>query len=283
MSLLMLYSAITSYKKSPLDVGLFVKQTTQNLASHWYNLKESGKYGMDGLYYGTRGYGKKSLQALSNLYYHETSQIDHPNNGELIRSWTLGLIPYDSYLIAAFMSASQSLITNKSQEVAIACAVMAAAVHISIYDPPESKIEVVDKMIYTASLLENAFMLSNANNNTLISTYLKYAKTAALEGVNPIVFYNSAIGYYAKEAISAVVFTFLRHEYFLTALPESAYIPGDSDSVANLVGALMGAYYGIKAFPKEYLQYIETPTLQLNNKKIEIDTLLNDLSINLKN
>lgn len=272
LSLVTLYSAITSYKKSSSDIQAFTNQIKADLISHWANLKRTGNYGVNGLYYGPRGYGKKSLQSLSDLFYNKATLTNHPNNGELIRSWVLGLMPYDSYLIAAFYAASQSLVSNKSYEVAISCAAMAAGIHVAVYDSPKSKEEVVNKMIDTASLLES-LLIANYD----ISNYLKYAKAASLFDINPIIFYNSSIGYYAKEAISAIVFTFLRHEYFLTALLESAHIAGDSDSIAHLVGAIMGAYYGIGEFPKNYLQYIEIPEIALNNKKITFDELLNQI------
>lgn len=273
LSLVTLYSAITNYQKHSSSIEMFTKQVAADLANHWNSLRNSGNYGIDGLYYGPRGYGKKNLQSLSDLFYKNTTLNNHSNNGELIKSWVLGLVPYDNYLTAAFYAAKQSLISNKSYEVAITSAAMAAGIYVATYDSPETKEEVVDKMIYTARLLES---LGNNNN---ISNYLKYAKLAALSDINPIIFYNSSIGYYARETIAGVVFTFLRHKHYLTALLESVYIPGDSDSVAHLLGALMGAYYGIYNFPKEYINYIEKPIVRLDNKNISFDVLLNQLRI----
>lgn len=282
LSMIVLYSALKAYKKDPSNINLFLIEASNNLAWHWHNnLKLSGKYGEDGLYYGTRGYGKTLLKALSDLYNHKSLQSENLNNGSLIRAWPLGLIPYNNYQMAAIMALKQSLITNKSIEVAIACATLAAGIHISIYDAPQSKLEVVDKMITTAESLEKSFI--SHDKNLLVSTYLKYAKAAALEDINPIIFYNAAIGYYSQETISAVVFSFLRHKYFLTALIESAHIPGDSDSVASLTSALMGAYYGIDSFPKEYMQYIETPVITLPDELVNLYYLTDIIISNLKN
>ncbi|KKB96497.1 ADP-ribosylglycohydrolase [Candidatus Arcanobacter lacustris] len=278
MSLLTLYSALKSYKKDQKNIDLIMGDFSKNLAIHWYlNLKLSGKYGEDGLYYGMRGYGKKSLESFSDIYHNKLSDKSNLNNGSLISSWIFGLMPYENYQIASEIAFNKSLITNKSYEVATSCAVMAAAIHIAIYDMPRSKIEIVDKMIEVALLFENKY----SNQNPLTSTYLKYAKLAALEDINPVLFYNSNIGYYAPETTAAVVFCFLRHEYFLTSLIESIHIPGDSDSVANLSSALMGAYFGIKSFPKEYQDFIEVPSMTLRDDIFGMNSLIDEILANI--
>ncbi|KKB96065.1 ADP-ribosylglycohydrolase [Candidatus Arcanobacter lacustris] len=278
MSMISLQSALKVFGNSNQNPELFVQNLAENIAWHWhYNMKSSGNYGEDGLYYGTRGYGKKSLQAFSDIYNHKLVEQSNLNNGPLISSWVLGLIPYENYMVAAEMAAKKSFITNKCHAVSISCAALASAFYISVYDSPKTKVEVVDRMIEVALLFEERYLNENHNIEFLPSSYLKYAKLAALEDINPVIFYNSAVGYYAHETTAAVVFCFLRHKYFLTSLVESCHIPGDSDSVANLASALMGAYFGQEFFPQDYLQYIETPLITIHDQTLMMDYLVTEL------
>ena len=59
------------------------------------------------------------------------------------------------------------------------------------------------------------------------------------------------LGWAADEALAAAVYIFLRHPDDLhQALIEAVNTPGDSDSIATLVGALVGIRTGFKAFEK---------------------------------
>ncbi len=57
------------------------------------------------------------------------------------------------------------------------------------------------------------------------------------------------LGWAADEALAAAVYVFYRHPYDLHAgLIEATNTPGDSDSIATLAGALIGAYSGFSKF-----------------------------------
>ena len=61
------------------------------------------------------------------------------------------------------------------------------------------------------------------------------------------------LGWAADEALAAAVYIFVRHpDNIKSALAEAVNTPGDSDSIASLVGALVGARIGFKAFEKQY-------------------------------
>ena len=284
MSLLALYTLLSSYTVKPNDHNLITNNLTGIYSAFWHNnLKLSGKYGNDGLYYGTRGYGTKSLKSFSDIYSNGHTKNNHLSNGSLINSWVCGIMPYKSYLEAAEVAARKSFIINQSKEVAASSAALAAGIHIAIYNNPKSKMEVVNKMIDVAMQFEDLYYenTKSPDRTKYTSTYLAYAKSAAINDINPILFYNSAIGFHAPETIAAVVFCFLRHEYFLTALVESTHTPGDSDSIAHLSSALMGAYYGEKSYPKGYINYIEEPAMNLLGNKFTMKSLI-DKVINIK-
>ena len=61
------------------------------------------------------------------------------------------------------------------------------------------------------------------------------------------------LGWAADEALAAAIYIFLRHPNDMqAALTEAVNTPGDSDSIATIVGALVGARIGFKAFERNY-------------------------------
>ncbi len=68
-------------------------------------------------------------------------------------------------------------------------------------------------------------------------------------------------GWAAHEAIAAAMFVVARHERDLPgALLEGANAPGDSDSIATLAGALLGARLGLEALPADWARDVERST-----------------------
>ena len=54
------------------------------------------------------------------------------------------------------------------------------------------------------------------------------------------------------------MFVVTRHEHdFRGAVLEGANAPGDSDSIATLAGALLGARLGLEAIPSDWIRDIE--------------------------
>lgn len=106
-----------------------------------------------------------------------------------------------------------------------------------------------------------------ANDQLLTSDMIWYAYQMALQGYTPNLIlgvtnhkqrnYRSSQGYLlgwaADEAVAAAVYVFTRHTNNChEALKEAVNTPGDSDSIAALAGALVGAYNGLDAFNKQY-------------------------------
>ena len=77
-------------------------------------------------------------------------------------------------------------------------------------------------------------------------------------GVEPEVTLSRLQGWAAHEAIAAGAYVFTRHANDpRTAILEAANTPGDSDSIATLAGALLGAHLGIDAIPSEWVNDVE--------------------------
>ena len=80
----------------------------------------------------------------------------------------------------------------------------------------------------------------------------------ARRGVGPEVTLDRLRSWAAHEAIAAAVYLVARHPTDpKAAILEGANTPGDSDSIATIAGALIGARCGIHALPNEWVNQIE--------------------------
>ena len=80
----------------------------------------------------------------------------------------------------------------------------------------------------------------------------------ARAGIGPDVTLDRLEAWAAHEAIAAAVYLFGRHsDDAEAAILEGANTRGDSDSIATLAGALVGARCGIAALPPEWVRDVE--------------------------
>jgi ADP-ribosylglycohydrolase len=76
--------------------------------------------------------------------------------------------------------------------------------------------------------------------------------------VGPEVTLNRLRAWAAHEAIAAAVYLFARYpDDPAGAILEGANTPGDSDSIATLAGAMLGARCGVGALPAEWVRDVE--------------------------
>jgi ADP-ribosylglycohydrolase len=89
-------------------------------------------------------------------------------------------------------------------------------------------------------------------------------------GAKPDSVLEELLGWNAREALAAAVYVFARHpDSPRGALLEAANTPGDSDSIATLVGALVGARSGLGGLPKDWVSQLErTDELQALAQRI---------------
>ncbi len=77
-------------------------------------------------------------------------------------------------------------------------------------------------------------------------------------------------GWIGEEAVALALYCFLKYpENYQKAVRRGANTNGDSDSIACIAGSISGAYLGIEAVPKEWIE------------RIEKSEYLNDLSVRL--
>ncbi len=80
----------------------------------------------------------------------------------------------------------------------------------------------------------------------------------AVSGIEPEITLERLEGWAAHEAIAATVYLVARHpDDYRAAVLEGANTPGDSDSLATLVGALVGARVGLATLPSEWVRDVE--------------------------
>ncbi len=97
-----------------------------------------------------------------------------------------------------------------------------------------------------------------ARQDPKTATMMSQARDEALGGVGPDVTLERLQAWAAHEAIAAGVYIFLRHpDDARAAILEGANTPGDSDSIATIAGALVGARVGLAGLPREWVADVE--------------------------
>lgn len=164
--------------------------------------------------------------------------------GSVMRSYPFGMFyPTEK---AAELAALHSRMTHAHPYAIASCAAMAAgtaAALSGLYGPRE----VVDIMVTQATRFSED-----------VGAFLAYVAKLSLEGADRASMLDTLRGWTAHEAIAAAVFIFLRHPTnFRAAVLEAANTAGDSDSIATLVGALLGARLGVGAIPHDWVKTLE--------------------------
>jgi ADP-ribosylglycohydrolase len=97
-----------------------------------------------------------------------------------------------------------------------------------------------------------------ARHSPRTAAMMQEAIDDARAGTKPSLVLKRLEGWAAHEAISAAVFVLARHPFDpRQAILEGANAHGDSDSIATLAGALIGARVGIDALPPEWVRDVE--------------------------
>lgn len=205
--------------------------------------------------------------------------------GSVMRAWPLGLVYYDDIPLVVQLAEKQSIITHRHPMARAASVAMAVGTACALQGMPVDQI--VTHMVSAASAFDteeklyklNAIKLGDSitfdpelisKNKLLTSDMIKYAYQMALQGKSPDLIsgthnlkqsnYRSPngflLGWAADEAVAAAVYVFARHcQDLKSALSEGVNTPGDSDSIATLAGALVGAYSGIQKLDESGFDY----------------------------
>jgi ADP-ribosylglycohydrolase len=165
--------------------------------------------------------------------------------GSVMRAYPFGVLFASDPSRATDWAAEHSALTHRDPIALAACAAMACAVAAAMSGAETS--DCAAAMVQAASphSPETASMIARAIEE-------------ALSGVEPEVTLQRLQGWAAHEAIAAAAYVISRHpEDPRTAILEAANTPGDSDSIATLAGAVLGARLGAEALPPAWVRDVE--------------------------
>jgi ADP-ribosylglycohydrolase len=165
--------------------------------------------------------------------------------GSVMRAYPFGLLFHDDLERAERWAVAHSRLTHGDPIALAACAAMAVGMGRALRDDPP--VMVLSEMVAAACRYSprTAAMMAEAIDD-------------ALRDVEPSVTLSRLEAWAAHEAIAAACYLFARNPNdFPAAVLEGANTPGDSDSIATLAGALLGARLGVAAIPADWIEQLE--------------------------
>jgi len=236
---------------------LFSEELAQAFASHWLDMKKSGSYGIDGLYYGKRGYSKSMLIALRSMALKDKSKInwyladkqipDTLDNGPLLRAWVLGLDPRVTERDAFKLGYAQSLITSDNKDIALVSGAMAEVFKGLMIHKFRNKTQIVDALLQT---------IIKSNNTSHSIPFILLGRDLAARRIDPIIVFNRIDGFTYDKYLTLFIYSFLYFQDYKTALFYIVHTPGDNDSLAFVLGGYFSAY-NHKTINPSYMNYLE--------------------------
>ncbi|MGE0788203.1 MAG: ADP-ribosylglycohydrolase family protein [Sandaracinaceae bacterium] len=165
--------------------------------------------------------------------------------GSVMRAYPFGLAFAGDVQRAERWAVAHSKLTHRDPIALAACAAMAVGVVRILRDEP-------------VALVCSEMIAAAARYSARTGTMVARAYEEACDGTQPEVTLDRLRGWAAHEAIAAAVYLFARHpDDPRAAILEGANTPGDSDSLATLAGALVGARVGLSAIPEPWVRDIE--------------------------
>jgi ADP-ribosylglycohydrolase len=165
--------------------------------------------------------------------------------GSVMRAFPFGIVFSDNADQAEAWAVAHSKLTHRDPIALAACAAMARGMCAVLQRAtPE---EVIGEMQDAAR-----------KHSAITATMIGRAADEAYAGTGPEVTLERLRGWAAHEAVAAAAYLFARNpDDPRTAILEGANTPGDSDSIATLAGALLGARCGLAELPEEWVQDVE--------------------------
>ncbi len=165
--------------------------------------------------------------------------------GSVMRAYPFGLVFADDLDKAEKWAVAHSKLTHRDPIALAASAAMAVGVARIVRREPRDRV-----------LAEMVFAADRYSPNT--ADMMRRAAGEAWAGVGPEVTLHRLEAWAAHEAIAAAAYIFCRHpDDPRAAILEGANTRGDSDSIATLAGALVGARCGIGAIPADWVRDVE--------------------------
>lgn len=165
--------------------------------------------------------------------------------GSVMRAYPFGLLFHDDLARAERWAVEHSKLTHRDPIALAACAAMAVGVARALQR---------DSVACITSEMVAAACRYSASTAAMMARAVDEARS----GVEPDVTLDRLRAWAAHEAIAATVYIFERHpDDAQAAILEGANTPGDSDSIATLAGALVGARCGARQLPPEWVTDVE--------------------------
>ncbi len=168
-------------------------------------------------------------------------------SGAVMRAWPFGICFYDNPELASIWAAEHSKLTHRNPISLAACAAIAIGVAYAIQS--KSVDFITEKMIEVAKKYD-------AKTSEMMQQVVEYAKN---KQISPEKVFEEFQGWAAHEAIAATIYIFNKTpDDVQTAVEMAVNTPGDSDTIATLVGVLVGAYScGFDKIGKQNLDLLE--------------------------
>jgi ADP-ribosylglycohydrolase len=181
----------------------------------------------------------------SGVPWHEAGGPKAGGCGSVMRAYPFGLVFADDLEKAEEWSVAHSKLTHRDPIALAASAAMAVGIARIVQGQDVNR--VVSEMAAAACRY-------SPPTAAMITTAIDEAQ----RGVEPEVTLQRLQAWAAHEAIAAGIYIFVRHpDDPRAAILEGANTPGDSDSIATLAGALVGARRGIDALPADWVRDVE--------------------------
>jgi ADP-ribosyl-[dinitrogen reductase] hydrolase len=165
--------------------------------------------------------------------------------GSVMRAYPFGLVVPEDRERAIDLAVAQSRLTHNDPIALAASAAMAAGM-VAVLQGAAVPV-VAGEMIGAA-----------ARHSAPTAAMMVQALDEARTGVDPQIPLDRLRGWAAHEAVAAGLYVFVKHpDDIVAALRLGANTPGDSDSIATLAGALVGARVGLAAIPERWREVIE--------------------------
>jgi ADP-ribosylglycohydrolase len=193
---------------------------------------------------GHRAPGNACLAGCARLRagvpWQQAGASDAGGCGSVMRAYPAGLRFWRAPQVAITWAVAQSRLTHNHPMALAACAGMAAAMASVLADATPAAV------VRAAGDAAHAFDPSTA-------TMLAGAAADAESGAAPDTVLDRLRGWRADECLAAALFVFLRYpDDFRAGVLLAVNTPGDSDSIATLTGALLGARLGEAAIPRPW-------------------------------
>ena len=165
--------------------------------------------------------------------------------GSVMRAYPFGLVFAHELDKAEDWAVQHSRLTHNDPIALAACAAMAVGV---------ARLSRGESVRAASSEMVAAACRHSPTTAAMMATAIDEART----GVGPEVTLDRLRAWAAHEAIAAAVYLLERHpDDARAAILEGANTPGDSDSIATLAGALLGARVGARGLPADWVRDVE--------------------------